>query len=392
MENHPIEDLIVRKLMGETLSHEEEASLQAWLDTDDEHRAYYSRMLQGTFSSEHFRQYRRINPKKAFVRFEEEVERRKNTRLHKLWLRYAAAVLLPILMLGGFYLYQKPQKENIPQAKVLRIVPGSTQATLHTADGNTLELDSLRLAEAAPSSISILKPSKGIVMPQQKGSEDTLQQPQQATAQNVLQTAHNGEFQIMLEDGTLVHLNYNTVLRFPEHFSSRERVVYLEGEAFFQVARDKQRPFKVMTRDMTVKEYGTEFNVNTYSSKRTEVVLVEGSIGILNGEKETLLKPGERAVMDAQSTGVKVYKVDVYSYIAWHEGRFVFDNERLGDIMETLSHWYNVEVVFDKPELKELHFIGNLDRYGSLSSILNAISHTKGLRIEIKGNKVYIYQ
>ena len=152
------------------------------------------------------------------------------------------------------------------------------------------------------------------------------------------------------------------------------------------------RPFKVMTRDVTIRQYGTSFNVNTYSKHVTEVVLVSGSIGVQNEEEEYMLKPNDRMRMDSSSDRLSIEPVDVKPYVAWHEGRFVFDNESLGDIMETLSHWYAVDVVFDNPALRDLHFTGNMDRYGKLSPILRSISQTVGLRIVIKNRTIYIYQ
>ena len=89
---------------------------------------------------------------------------------------------------------------------------------------------------------------------------------------------------------------------------------------------------------------------------------------------------------------ISIEETDITPYIAWHQGRFIFNNESLGDIMETLSHWYDVKIVFDNPELKNLHFTGNMDRYGNLAPILKSISMIVGLRIEIKNKTIYIYQ
>ena len=147
-----------------------------------------------------------------------------------------------------------------------------------------------------------------------------------------------------------------------------------------------------MTADMTIRQYGTSFNVNTYSKRFTEVVLVEGSIGVLKEGEEYTMKPSERLRLDKATSELSVQTVDVEPYIAWHNGRFIFDNESLGDIMETLSHWYDVDVVFDSPELRNLHFTGNMDRYGNLSSILKPISQTAELRIVLKNRTIYIYQ
>ena len=124
---------------------------------------------------------------------------------------------------------------------------------------------------------------------------------------------------------------------------------------------------------------------------RTDVVLVEGSISVLTGDEEYRLRPNERMRLDKTSARLPIRPVYVKPYIAWHEGRFIFDNESLGDIMEPLSHWYGVDVVFDEPNLRYLHFTGNMSRYDSLTPLLRSICQTVGLRIVIKNRFFFIY-
>lgn len=382
-----IEQLIAKELLGEKLSDEERRQLDVWLKASAAHRKQYAHIRQSHFSSTRYATYRQIDAGKAYRQFLYKTHR---TSRMKSYVRMAAACLIPLLLITGTIWLNHYRKEPVGQSAA--IVPGSTRAVLQMADGDSIVLDGKTLTQTAPplADKAIQTSARGITLPpanrQMTTSTDT------PSSQNVLRTTENGEFLITLEDGTTVHLNYNTTLRYPEHFSARERLVYLEGEAYFEVAKDARRPFKVMTRDVTIREYGTSFNVNTYSEELIEVVLVEGSIGILDGKKEHPLHPGERIRLNHMTEEINIDTVDVNMFIAWHEGRFIFDNRRLDDIMETLSHWYGVEVVFDKPELRGLHFTGNMDRYGNLTPILKAISQTVGLRITIKNRTIHINQ
>lgn len=390
MELTYIERLIAKELLGESLDTEEQQTLENWLKQSAENKAMYERIRQNQFSRSHYESYFQINEKEAFQQF---LKQTKKSSFSKTYIRNIAACLIPLLIVGSA-LWINYHKTTLKEStNTAAIIPGGTMATLHTATGEEFILNKETLVQHTNTTAFKTTP-KGISLNSKNKKEQTQNEPfvEQRNAENELRTANNGEFIITLEDGTTVHLNYNTTLRYPEHFSDKERIVYLEGEAFFNVAKDTKRPFKVITRNLTLRQYGTSFNVNTYSDNYTEVVLVEGSIGVINGTHEYILKPNEMACFHHQTSQLHINTVDVETHIAWHNGRFIFDNERLDDIMETLSHWYNVKVKFDDPKLKELHFTGNIDRYGNLAPILKSISQTVGLRMVIKKRIIYIYK
>ncbi|MBR1462050.1 MAG: DUF4974 domain-containing protein, partial [Prevotella sp.] len=210
-------------------------------------------------------------------------------------------------------------------------------------------------------------------------------------------------FWLTLEDGTLVHLNYNTRLIYPEKFGRGDRNVILDGEAYFMVAKDKSRPFIVHTPQGDVKVYGTEFNVNTRTEVRgehkqdksltatTTVVLVKGSVSVIpTGGKETMLKPGQQATVNGQWSTVNVENVDVEPYVAWNEGKFSFRNWQLERIMDVLSRWYGYSVEYRDSSIRQLTFSGNFNRYEKIRPTMDFISEVAGLKIEIKQNKIII--
>ncbi|EJX02476.1 anti-FecI sigma factor, FecR [gut metagenome] len=390
MKTTDVELLIARKVWGDLLTEAEEHALQVWLAEKEENRQFYDEIKKEKFDAAAYHRYRQIDSDKAWEEFLKATERSQPSLLHRL-LKYACMFSIPLIAAGmAFYFLQSPLVTD-EDDKADAVVPGTTGALWHDASGNTVKLNSQTLQEQPyPTTDSnVVATAKGVMMKVNKAAvacreNDTDQSP------HILKTLNNGEFQIILEDGTLVHLNYNTTLRFPRHFSKKERLVYLHGEAFFQVAKDSVRPFKVMTDEMVVKQYGTSFNVNTYSPTQTEVVLVEGSIGVLSSAKEYAMRPSDRLTFHKNTAEVEIQQIDVTPYIAWHEGRFIFNNEPLSSIMNTLSHWYDVEVIFDCPEWKQLHFTGNMNRYGQLAPILKAISQTVELRMEIKNHTVHI--
>ena len=200
-------------------------------------------------------------------------------------------------------------------------------------------------------------------------------------------TGQGNEFWVTLEDGTIVHLNYNTKLKFPAHFASDSRTVYLEGEAYFKVSKENGRPFMVVTKDAVVKEYGTEFSVSTNKSGCTEVALVEGKISVLKGNKEYPIGVGE--VAEITQMHINIAQTDLTPNISWNNGEFVFRNCNLEKLMEVLEQWYGLTVKIESDDLRYMKFSGNIDKYGKVDHLLHAIGKITGLDI-VKHNKEVI--
>ena len=187
-------------------------------------------------------------------------------------------------------------------------------------------------------------------------------------------------------------MNSASELKYPVAFTGKIRDVYLKGEAYFEIAKDSVRPFIVNSGDIKIKQYGTAFNVNARSPEKIEVVLVHGSISLLthNDENEYRIKPSQLAEYNNSVQSVDVQTVDIKPYVAWNEGKFIFENKALGEIMETLSLWYNMDVEFKDDELKALNFTGSVTRDTPVEYILNAIGYATDVHINVKGKTVYI--
>lgn len=392
-----IEELITKYLLGNITSPEKE-QLDEWIKSSTKHKEFFNRLRNNVSFRERYTRYAQINSHHAWRLFQKKYLFTSALSIPNL-LKYAAILLIPTLLgIVGWYL--SPSAETIQPSYTFvagdAITPGISKATL-IIDTNSSK--SLNPASSAPVQISqsttaliqngtLIYPTAGTTANDQ---EEEQQKPAEAIENNTLTTDQGNEFRVTFEDGTTVHLNYNTEIRYPVKFSKNKRIVYLKGEAYFKVAKDA-RPFYVITNEGTIKQYGTEFNVNTFTPNRTEVSLVKGSISITpqKGTEERMLQPGQLAHADLNSANIDIYNVDLTPYIAWNEGRLIFENRTLASIAEILEHWYNVHISFGSTELEQLHFTGNMDRYGTISPILKAIARTTNLHIQINGREILI--
>lgn len=380
-----INSLVHDRLFGR-LSKDTQEEFRLWLESSPENKKNYEQLVQESGLTDRFQQFAKIDEERAWERFQ-----KKNFPVRRLtWMRagrYAAILMLPLL---GFaiWLWALSVSETQPvvshESRVAMIRSermGKQKATLTLTNGNKVDFQSAPVKSIQDSTVQYVS----------KPVPDVPTRTEAKVSNNKLTTYNDSEFWMTFEDGTRVHLNYNTTLRYPPHFEEDNRIVYLDGEAYFQVAKDSKRPFLVVTDDGMVKQYGTSFNVNTNGGEGTKVVLVEGSISVLpNMGGEYKIKPGEMAVLQSAKQEVQIDKVDLEPYIAWNTGRFVFDNCSLENLMNVVSHWYNRNIIFETEDIKQIPFTGDIDRYGSIIPLLKSIQHVTHLDIEIQGKNIII--
>lgn len=308
------------------------------------------------------------------------------------FLKYTAILILPIIIVtGGWYFYSFPNLITNELAQGDAIQPGIVKATLISADKKKKQLTREQSAsiQINQSTTATIQDGTLVYPPLNVNQQESPQQ--KMVENNTLTTEQGNEFKVIFEDGTSVHLNYNTEIRYPIKFSKTKRLVYLKGEAYFKIAKDN-RPFYIITDQSIIKQYGTEFNVNTFTPKQTEVALVKGHISITSksNNQEHHIRPGQLACITSGNDTIAIHDVDLTPYIAWNEGRLIFDNRPLENIVRILEHWYNVNISFSSPELGYLRFTGNMDRYSTITPILKAIARTTNLQIKIDGREILI--
>nr|WP_162988785.1 FecR family protein [Pedobacter schmidteae] len=374
--NDNIDDLIVLFLHRE-LSETKNDELNKWIGASDNNKALFERLTDQKWVSAELDSFRHYNEdtgwKKVMERLTSDVaSTKKDIRNNKIKMQFllkriaVAASLLLLTGLGSYFLLSNRLQREINIVKTIQPVkdiqaPKGSKAMIILANGNKLYLDSLSNgALTYQGNVSVMKLTDGqviygsaIEMANKKMQYNTLTNPRGSAV-----------VPITLSDGTKVWLNSASSLKYPVTFSKRDRKVELSGEAYFEVAHNKTKPFKVVTNnnslDQEIKVLGTHFNVNSYTDESTtKTTLLEGSIKISNGNHflaDVLLAPGQQSVL--QSNGLNVYAADIEEAVAWKNGYFQFNESDLSTIMRQLSRWYNIDVVFEgnKHPAEVFHF------------------------------------
>ena len=210
---------------------------------------------------------------------------------------------------------------------------------------------------------------------------------------HTLKVPRGGEYFLTLADGTEVWLNAETEIRYPVQFTGDKRVVYLDGEAYFTVAPDKNKPFTVVSTHASVSVLGTQFNFRAYPDERdVQTTLVSGSV-IMQSEKykqQIKLVPGEQGVLEKNSAKLMKQEVNTYLYTAWKDGRFAFRDARLEDLFNILARWYDLSVFYQSPEAKDIRFTGDLNKTDDFKSILKIIEQNERVIFTVNQRTVFI--
>jgi transmembrane sensor len=211
----------------------------------------------------------------------------------------------------------------------------------------------------------------------------------EALAYNTISTPIGGQYQVILPDGSRVWLNAMSSIKFPVSFSTlKERRIELSGEAYFEVEHDKDHPFKVITAKQEVEDLGTQFDVNAYADEAsTKTTLLKGSVEVTAGDNVSLLKPGQQAKV---TNNITVAEVNTQAVIAWKNGYFMFDDDKLDDIMRLVSRWYNIKVIYADESVKDETFGALSTRFANISILLNIMEQTGNAHFKINGSTITI--
>lgn len=301
-----------------------------------------------------------------------------------LWPWIAAASVILCVTLA--VLFQKKDKQAVDTATA-KIVPGSNNAILTLANGTKISLnDAANGNLASQSGITVTKTSDGqLVYQVVESAKET-----KAVEYNTITTPKGGQYQVNLPDGTKVWLNATSSLTFPVAFSGHEREVKLTGEAYFEVAHNKEKPFKVLSSEQSVEVLGTHFNVSAYKEDGyVATTLLEGKVRVqLRGaEVSTVLRPGEQSMLKNQKLNTRF--VNTENEIAWVNNDFAFDNEELGSIMRKIARWYDVEVICP-PEMEKLEFTGFMSRQKNIEEVLKRMVIPDVIQFKIEGRRVTV--
>lgn len=359
---------------------------RTWMKTP-EHRALF----------EEIRLYREAYMRRADA-FRMDVEeeyrrfagRTKRGRGRVLWRWCGAAAASVAVLLAVWFFADRVEVEEKTLAEAETLV-GRRTAELILASGERVELGGNALNIKTEDGRRIAADSCKRLSYREADVEGVMEEE---PVYNTVRVPGGADYAVELADGTIARLNCETELRYPVRFVGKERRVYLDGEAFFEVAKNAEMPFIVETKQMQVEVTGTQFDVKAYAEDETmQATLVEGGVEVCAygaGSKPVALTPSQQYVLDVQTRQVEVKKVDVQLYTGWVEGMFVFKNQRLEDVMTMLARWYSVDVFYIGESVKDIRLSANLGRYEHIDKILDIIQETNKIGFSRKGNVVTV--
>lgn len=377
-------DKLYKKLVNGTICNDELTELYEYFKTDN--REKLVSMLAVIFADDKFIADLPATEKESEVInqvFENlckyiHIPKESKVPIFKLkhWMLYAA-ILLTILSFALWrYAYQSEDKflDSFTQ-----ISPGGNKATITLPNGKVVILDSVHNGVIFGNTITY------------ENGNTVLETDELIANGNIdIYVPKGGTYRITLSDGTKVWLNSDTKMRYPMQFSSDTRLVRLDGEGYFEVSKDKERPFIVDSEGQQIRVLGTHFNVNTYQDEPNYVTsLLEGAVQVKNKKSQqvSLLKPGEKTLL--YGNNIDVTAANVYEDVAWKEGDFVFVNENISSVLRKLGRWYDIEIVYQtKPS--NLHFSGIVSKSQNVNTILEMLEATEQIKFKIEGRRLIV--
>lgn len=327
-------------------------------------------------------------------------DRQKQSSIH-IWKRISIAATIVFCLGVGFYYYKNSNKESFAGSVAKRdIPPGKNKAYLTLANGSKISLaDAANGNLAKQAGINITKTANGKLVYEITGSTQTTLT--ENIEYNTIETPRGGQYQVILPDGSKVWLNAASSIKFPLTFNNLpKRKIELTGEAYFEVAKNKDKPFTVTTSKQEITVLGTHFNVNSYTDESvTKTTLLEGSVKVVstittsqkNANSDivsTVLKPGQQSLLSFNK--LTIQPADIDETIAWKEGYFRFNDEKLESIMRKVSRWYDVEIEYENEKLKNEPFAGVTTRFANVSKLFRMLELTNEVRFRIDGKKIKV--
>lgn len=377
------ENFRIAKFLASLFTHsaipEEEKAYREWINENPEHQKLAKRILNEETYEKNTQLIKSFSSQKAWDRIYPRLggEKASGFLSWRKSLKYAALILLLIIP-ASYLIYNWVAGETISD-----ITPGTHGGELTLSNGNTFNLFDNALPEGA-AEIFIID-SKGI------NYQTPANKPKVKEIKNTLRTLHGMECHIVLSDGTKVHLNAESQLTYPICFNNKERIVQVEGEAYFDVAPDKAHPFIVQTPHTSIRVTGTSFNVRAYADEGVEsTTLVSGAVKINNENEDYELLPNQHFLYDKNSQKGIVSNVNAELYTSWESGSFIFINIPLENVMSYLSKWYGFKYTFEDDAAKQVKIGAYLNRYANMNPIIDMIMELNMVDIKQREGVLHI--
>jgi hypothetical protein len=311
----------------------------------------------------------------------------------RTWPLLTGIAAMVALLSIGIWKWDSSLSHPSPVAKAgkeqpAQIIPGGNKAVLTLAGGQQIVLDSLQNGTLSRQGNSnVLKLSSGKLAYQTEKNTSA-----SGSVYNTITTPKGGQYEVALSDGTRVWLNASSSLRFPSSFTGNDRQVEMTGEVYFEVAQNRDKPFKVKADGFQVQVLGTHFNINAYTDETAfKTTLLEGSVNVHTETGSVLLEPGQQAIVSPAQRSVRVLReADTEEAVAWKNGRLQFNNADIPSIMRQIARWYDVEVSYEGV-IPPGHFTGAVPRNSSLAKVLEIFSLSQiHFKIDLEHKKITV--
>jgi ferric-dicitrate binding protein FerR (iron transport regulator) len=294
----------------------------------------------------------------------------------------------------GIFYFTKPKEQIIEVTeKPKEIAPGGNRGILTLSNGKQIVLSDVAAKETIAKEgekqeVTIKMDAKGVITYTINPDADVSKAD--ANSFNTLSTPTGGQYNIVLEDGTKVYLNTVSSIKYPTRFNGKERIVELEGEAYFEVAKNKNKPFIVKSGTQSIEVLGTHFNLHAYHNEPVvKTTLLEGSVAVTSKNQKAILKPGEQSNVSDNVSRIIIRKVDTEATIAWKNGRFKFDNADLKTVMKQLERWYGIKVEY-RGDVSDVRFNGGTFMNKNLSEVLKVLE-LSNIKFKVEGKTIIVY-
>lgn len=386
-----IYEIVIKSIKGRQFDIKESIMLDSFLSEVGNHKVYES--LKKVYdNSKGVENMPQMDVDRAFDKYL-KLSGGKKSNNRKLWvfsiMKYASVFTLMVAISFALYYAVTTTFDSGKQNEVVAdIAPGSHKAELVLASGEVVKLQETPEDIKVKDGTEIKNTGEELIYDSSVEKEDV------KLSYNSLVVPRGGEYSLRLADGTKVRINSESKLSYPTQFGSDKRVVLLEGEAYFDVTKDKKRPFIVKTNGIDVKVLGTSFNVCSYGEEREiQTTLVEGRVEVSDSKGRSgkiVLEPGYQARFIKKDGILRSEKVDVKLYTSWKDERFVFEDIRLEDLLMRLARWYDVEVFYMNEDVRNLTFSGGVRRYEKLDKLLHMFEKTRYVKFEMKGRTLIV--
>ena len=384
--NRNEKEIRIRDYLSGELNREEEREFNQWLERDSDAQRIFKDQVKQEHLLRWTRRWKAIDDEIAQKLVMKRVSSR---RLRIGFLKYVAVLFL--LFTFAFIAWNRLHVDPKPTTLAVISIPEENVPILKLASGEEISISSSNskiVHSTQRVDVSLTDSGRLEYVAKKNVNSNHLEY-------NTLVVPRGCEFNLVLADGSRVWLNAGSSLKYPETFSNKERRVYLEGEAYFEVKHDEKTPFIVNTESMDLQVLGTSFNIKAYKEESKIITtLVTGKIRqkFSQLEESITLTPSRQSVFDRNSKKVETQQADIREVLAWKEGKIIANNERLEDIFLQLSRWYDFNVVYTQPSLKDLRFYLHSNRYAEIQTILEHLQTTNGVRFTCVEKTIYVSQ